>query len=329
MTTTRHAPTPFAPRRMASGAPVIPSQAGRTAVITGATGGLGYETALALAAAGADVILTGRNASKGEAALERILAVHPTASIRYAHLDLASLASVAAFARELAAERASVDLLVNNAGVMALPRRGTTEDGFEMQLGTNYLGHFALTARLLPLLRRGRASRVVSLSSVAHRMQAAIHFDDLQWQRRYRPWPAYAQSKLAMLMFALELQGRSDAGGWGLTSTAAHPGYARTDLIPNGPGRNDFTTRVSLLLQPYTSQSAAQGAWPTLFAATSPDARGGAYYGPAGAFELRGPVGEARVSRQARDTAVAARLWERSEMLTGMDFSRSGQEASA
>jgi len=329
MTTMQRTAAPFTPRRPTPGAPPIPSQAGRTAVITGATGGLGYETALILAAAGADVILGGRNPSKGEAALERIRAMHPAVSIRYAHLDLASLASVSAFARELAAARASIDLLVNNAGVMAPPQRGITEDGFELQLGTNYLGHFALTARLLPLLRRGRVPRVVNLSSIAHRMQAAIHFDDLQWERRYRPWRAYGQSKLAMLMFAFELQRRSDANGWGLMSNAAHPGYARTDLIPNGPGRNGFTSRVSLLLQPCTSQSAMEGTWPTLFAATSPDARGSAYYGPADLFELRGPVAEARVSRRARDAAAAARLWEVSETLTGVDFPRYGQEAFA
>lgn len=310
------------------GAPGIPSQTG-TVVITGATGGLGYETALALAAAGAEVILTGRSEAKGQAALERIRAAHPAASVRYAHLDLASLASVEAFARELAADHTFIDLLVNNAGVMAVPNRATTADGFEMQMGTNYLGHFALTARLLPLLRRGRAPRVVSLSSIAHRMQGAIHFHDLQWERRYQPWPAYAQSKLAMLMFAFELQRRSDAGGWGLMSNAAHPGYARTDLIPNGPGRSGFTSRLSLLLQPFVSQSAAEGAWPQLFAATSRDARGGAYYGPAGAFELRGPVGEARVAPRARDTAAAARLWEVSESLTGVRFPRIGTEASA
>ena len=209
----------------------MPSQQGRVAIITGATGGLGLETAKALAGAGAAVVLTGRNAAKGEAALQHIRAAYPNATIRYEDLDLASLASVAAFADRFASAHASVDVLVNNAGVMMPPARHLTADGFELQFGTNYLGHFALTAHLLPLLRAGNRPRVVSLSSIAHKLQAAIHFDDLQWQRRYSPWAAYAQSKLAMLVFAIELQRRSDAAGWGLLSVAAHPGYARTGLL--------------------------------------------------------------------------------------------------
>jgi NAD(P)-dependent dehydrogenase (short-subunit alcohol dehydrogenase family) len=305
---------------------VVPRQAGRTAVITGATGGLGYETALALAAAGADVILTGRNPDKGRAAVERIRAARPSASIRFALLDVASLASVSAFARALADERQSIDLLINNAGVMALPRRQTTVDGFELQLGTNYLGHFALTAQLLPLLRRARAPRVVSLSSIAHWM-GRIDLDDLQAERRYRAWPVYAQSKLAMLMFGLELQRRSDANGWGLMSTAAHPGYSRTELISNGPGHEGFGNRFNVFIQPWTSQSAADGAWATLFAATSPQARGGGYYGPDHPLGLRGPVAEARVSHRGRDTAVAARLWDVSETLTGVRWPVSLEEA--
>lgn len=306
--------------RTAPRGPVIPSQAGRTAVITGATGGLGYETALALAAASADVVLTGRNAKKGEAALAAIRKAHPAARIRFEHLDLASLASVSAFAARLAESAGSIDLLVNNAGVMALPERAETEDGFELQFGTNYVGHFALTGRLLPLLRRGTAPRVVSLSSIAHRMSGAIHFDDLQWRNSYRPWPAYAQSKLAMLMFALELQRRSDANGWRLMSNAAHPGYARTDLIHNGPGLESLSSRFNLLIQPFTSQSAAEGAWPTLYAAASPNAKGGAYYGPKHPLELRGPAAEAHIASVARDEAVAARLWSVSEEMTGVRF---------
>jgi NAD(P)-dependent dehydrogenase (short-subunit alcohol dehydrogenase family) len=282
----------------------IASQSGRVTVITGATGGLGFETALVLAAAGAEVVLTGRNAAKGSAALQRIHALHPTASIRYEHLDLASLASVAAFAELATREYGSLDLLVNNAGVMTPPTRQTTADGFELQFGTNYLSHFALTGRLLPLLQQGRQPRVVNLSSIAHRLEGAIHFDDLQWQRRYKPWAAYAQSKLAMLMFALELQRRSDAGGWGIMSNASHPGYARTDLI----------------IQPLMSQSAADGALPTLFAATASDAKGGRYYGPKGVFELTGPSAEAVIGRRALDKVVAARLWEVSEHLTGVQW---------
>ncbi|MGY3618850.1 oxidoreductase [Bradyrhizobium sp. USDA 10063] len=296
----------------------IPPQTGRTAVITGATGGLGYETALALAGAGASVVLTGRNDTKGNNALERIRAQHPKADVSYETLDLASLASVADFAGRFAISRPSLDLLINNAGVMALPKRRTTQDGFEMQLGINYLGHYALTARLLPQLRRGVEPRIVNLSSLAHR-SGAIDFDDLQSERSYRSFRAYCQSKLAMLMFALELQRRSDADGWGLMSTAAHPGYARTDLIDNGPGTRSLFGRFGQLLQPF-SQSAADGALPTLFAATSPDARPGGYYGPNGFHELKGPPVEAKIMPQAKDAAVAAMLWEVSAMLTGVSF---------
>ena len=298
----------------------IPSQTGRLAVVTGATGGLGYETALALAAAGGEVILAGRNPAKGRDALTRIQAAHPGARVRFEELDLASLASVAALADRLVAQGTPIDLLVNNAGVMALPEKGTTTDGFEMQLGTNYLGHYALTARLLPLLRRGEQPRVVNLSSGVHRM-GAIKFDDLQSERSYSPWKAYSQSKLAMLMFALELQRRSDAGGWGLMSNGAHPGYARTDLIANGPGHMGIFTKLNVLVQPLISQSAAGGALPTLLAATSPDAEGKGYYGPAGLFEMKGAPTRAHIAKQARDEAVAARLWDVSEKLTGVKWS--------
>jgi NAD(P)-dependent dehydrogenase (short-subunit alcohol dehydrogenase family) len=297
----------------------IPPQGGKTAVITGATGGLGYETALALAGAGATVVLTGRSDAKGRAALEWIRAQFPKASISYETLDLASLASVADFAARFAAAHTSLDLLINNAGVMALPQRQTTAEGFEMQLGTNYLSHYALTARLLPLLRRGHQPRVVNLSSLAHR-SGAIHFDDLQSARSYSPWKAYCQSKLAMLMFALELQRRSDAAGWGLLSNAAHPGYARTDLIPNGPGARGLLWQVSKSLQPFMSHSAAAGALPTLFAATSLAAKAAGYYGPNGFYELKGPPAPAKIMPQAKDKAVAARLWDVSAALTGVSF---------
>jgi NAD(P)-dependent dehydrogenase (short-subunit alcohol dehydrogenase family) len=296
----------------------IPPQTGRTAVITGATGGLGYETALALAGAGATVVLTGRNDIKGRNALERIRAHYPSADVSYETLDLASLASVADFAGRFAISRPSLDLLINNAGVMALPKRRMTQDGFEMQLGANYLGHYALTAGLLPQLRRGFRPRVVNLSSLAHR-SGAIDFDDLQSERSYRPMRAYRQSKLATLMFALELQRRSDAAGWGLMSNAAHPGAARTDLIANGPGASSLAGRLGRLLLPYISHSAAAGALPTLFAATSPDARAGGYYGPDW-FELKGPPVEAKIAPQAKDEAVAAMLWEVSATLTGVSF---------
>ena len=299
----------------------IPSQDGKTAVITGATGGLGYETALALAGAGAAVVLTGRNDAKGQDAIQRIRGQFPNAKISYETLDLASLASVAGFAARFAAAHASLDLLINNAGVMALPKRQTTADGFEMQFGTNYLGHYALTAHLLPLLRRGNQPRVVNLSSLAHR-SGAIDFDDLQGAKSYNPFKAYCQSKLAMLMFALELQRRSNAAGWGLLSNAAHPGYALTDLIANGPGTRGLLGQLGKILQPFASQSAAEGALPTLFAATSPEAQPGGYYGPNWFYELKGPPEPAKIMPQAKDAAAAARLWDISAALTCASFDR-------
>jgi NAD(P)-dependent dehydrogenase (short-subunit alcohol dehydrogenase family) len=298
----------------------IPPQAGRRAVITG-TGGLGYETALVLAGAGATVILAGRSETKGRGAVVRILNKHPQAQIVFERLDLGNLASIADFAGRMEAERAPIDLLINNAGVMAPPHRETTTDAFELQLGTNHLGHFALTGRLMPLLRQGKAPRVTTVSSGAHHT-GKIDFDDLHWEkRRYQPWLSYSASKLANLLFAFELQRRSDVGGWGLLSDAAHPGYARTDLIANGPGLNSFSSRIgSLLVAPWASQSAADGALPQLFAATSPDAKPAGYYGPGRLFELVGPPAPARISHAAQDQSVAKHLWDVSEVLTGVKY---------
>ena len=298
----------------------IPSQQGKLAIVTGATGGLGYETALALAQHGAEVILAARNADKGRDAVASIRAAAPQANLHFARVDLASLASVAEFSSSMLEQGRAIDMLVNNAGVMALPERQETVDGFEMQLGVNYLSHYALTGRLLPLLRKASAPRVVNLSSLMHR-SGKIFLDDLQLQRGYTPTKAYGQSKLAMLMFALELQRRSDVHGWRLLSNASHPGYARTELIPNGPGTDSLLSRLSILLQPIMSQSAADGAWPTLQAATAPDAKPAGYYGPDGWFELRGASTDAKVSASARDTTVAKRLWDMSAQLTGVSFS--------
>jgi NAD(P)-dependent dehydrogenase (short-subunit alcohol dehydrogenase family) len=297
----------------------IPSQAGKRALVTGATGGLGYETSLELARAGAEVILTGRNESKGRAALERIRREVSNAQIRFELIDLASLQSISQAAKRLLAQGAPLDLLVNNAGVMMLPQHETTTDGFERQFGTNYLGHFALTAHLLFLLIKSPAPRVVNLSSIAHR-RGKIALDNLNAERAYKSWPAYEQSKLAMLMFALELQRRSDANGWGLMSNAAHPGFARTDLIANGPGTSGLLAVLSRVLGRFVSQSAAAGALPTLFAATAPEARRAAYYGPNGFQELRGAPSEARIYPQAADAGVAAKLWDASVKLTGVQW---------
>lgn len=295
----------------------IPSQHGRTVVVTG-TGGLGFQCALALAHSGANVIVAGRNASKAAAAVDRIRHSHAQAKVSFETLDLASLESVAAFGERLRNTRRSLDVLINNAAVMTPPKRQSTADGFELQLGTNYLGHFALTARLLPLLSKGNQPRVVSLSSVAAR-DGAIHFDDLQSERGYKPMVAYGQSKLACLMFAFELQRRSDAAAWGIRSIASHPGISRTDLLTNGAGAWSAAGMLRRFLW-FLFQPAAQGALPTLFAATSSQAEGGSYYGPDRLGETRGYPSAAKVPSQALDADTAARLWIESERLTGVSY---------
>jgi NAD(P)-dependent dehydrogenase (short-subunit alcohol dehydrogenase family) len=297
----------------------IPPQNGKLALVTGATGGLGYETALALARAGAEVLVTGRNAEKGRAAIEGIKRAVPSAKVRFAMLDLASLTSIRAFAASMLANGRPLDLLINNAGVMDLPTRRLTEDGFELQFGTNHLSHFALTGLLLPLLRKAQAPRVVNVSSLAHR-GGKIDFSNLQAERKYNSWAAYQQSKLANLLFTFELQRRSDAYGWGLMSNAAHPGYARTELIPNGPGTGGLKGLGMKVLGSFLSHSAAAGALPTLFAATSPQAASNGYYGPNGFYELKGTVAPAKIFPQAKDEAVARKLWEVSEQLTGAEW---------
>jgi NAD(P)-dependent dehydrogenase (short-subunit alcohol dehydrogenase family) len=295
----------------------IPSQQGRSVLVTG-TGGLGFEDALALARAGGDVIIAGRGSEKGAAAVARIRERVPSAKVRFESLDLASLKSIAAFGDRMRSQRDSLDLLINNAGVMVPPQRRETADGFELQLGTNHLGHFALTSHLMPLLREGRDARVVSLSSVAAR-SGAIDFGDLNAEAHYKPMAAYSQSKLACLMFALELRRRSEAGGWGVTSIAAHPGIARTDLLHNAPGRWSAHGMARTFLW-FLFQPAPRGALPTLFAATSPEAKAGAYYGPDGLGETRGYPALSKIPGQALDEAAAARLWEVSASLTGSRF---------
>lgn len=295
----------------------IPDLSGKTAVVTGATSGLGYETARMLAQHGARVIVAGRNADKGRKALRDIRTGAGHADIAFELVDLGSLASVAAFSHRLTSAGNPIDILVNNAGVMTPPTRKTTSDGFELQLGTNYLSHFALTARLLPLLRAAPNARVVSLSSVAAR-QGKIDLDNLQ-SDPYEPMVAYSQSKLACLMFAFELQRRSQANNWGVSSLAAHPGVARTDLIVNGMGDRGpaaFARRyLTFLFAPVP-----QAALPTLFAATAADATPGAYYGPRGLLEVRGQVGVATTPKAAFDVAMAQRLWDASEKLSGVPF---------
>lgn len=296
----------------------IPDLTGKTAIVTGATGGLGYETARMLAEHGARVILAGRNQAKGSEALANIRATAPHADIAFDMLDLASLASVAAFVARQQARTTPIDILINNAGVMTPPTRQTTLDGFELQFATNYLSHFALTMGLLPLLRAAPAPRVVSLSSVAAR-QGQIDFANLQSENGYKPMVAYSQSKLACLMFAFELQRRSDAQGWGLTSIAAHPGIARTDLIVNGMGDASPAAFIRRHLT-FLFQPVPQAALPSLFAATASEATPGGYYGPKWLMEIRGPVGGAATPGAALDTAVADRLWDKSAELARLPF---------
>lgn len=296
----------------------MPPQISKLAIITGATGGLGYEIALALAKVGAEVIVAGRNSDKGRTAVER-LQRSTVGKLRFEPLDLASLSSVRAFADRIIGQDKPIDMLVNNAGVMALPKRLTTRDGFEMQFGTNHLGHFALTGLLLPLLCRAAAPRVVTMSSLAQRT-GKIDFSDLQGEQTYSPGAAYAQSKLANVLFSQELQRRSERQGWGITSVAAHPGSAKTNLIVNGPGTTGLLGWLDKLLGPFLSHSAAEGALPALFAATSPNAIPSGYYGPKNVFEMKGPVATAKIAPRALDTDVAEMLWTVSEDLTSVRF---------
>jgi len=290
----------------------VPGQHGRLAVVTGANTGLGFETAQVLAARGASVVLAVRDAEKGKAAAARIAGTAPGANVTVQPLDLTSLDSIRAAAAELRARHPRIDLLINNAGVMFPPKQ-TTDDGFELQLGTNHLGHFALTGLLLEQMLPVPGSRVVTVSSLAHRIRARINFDDLQAERSYRRVAAYSQSKLANLMFTYELQHRLSGAGTTI-AVAAHPGLAGTELTRNSPPiAAFFYARV-------ISQKAAMGALPTLRAATDPGVLGGQYYGPGRLFGARGYPKLAQPSRQSRDTAIQRRLWTVSEELTRVTF---------
>jgi NAD(P)-dependent dehydrogenase (short-subunit alcohol dehydrogenase family) len=295
----------------------IPDQTGRFAVVTGANSGLGLVTARELARAGATVVVACRNTGKGEQAANTIRSAVPGASVEVRELDLADLASVHAFASRLAGERDRIDLLINNAGVMAPPRR-VTVDGFESQLGTNHLGHFALTGLLLGMLLAAPQPRVVTLSSGAHRM-GRINFDDLQGERRYQHWLAYGQSKLANLLFCFELQRRASAAGTSLESLAAHPGYAATNLQFAGPGIA-AERWMMWVANRVIAQSADMGALPTLYAATVPDLPGGTFVGPDSWGDMRGHPHIVTASGRAYDNEAAARLWEISDQLTGVHY---------
>ncbi|WP_110707348.1 oxidoreductase [Salinicola sp. CR57] len=298
------------------------------AIVTGATAGLGLETAKGLAANGYRVIVAGRNADKGKLACHAVRAHQPGAEVRFEWLDLDSLASVRQFAARLHERETELHRLINNAGIMALPKRERTEDGFERQFGVNYLGHFLLTSLLLPLLVAASSgdsapARVVQLSSLAHR-GGKIAFDDLNGERDYDPWRAYRQSKLAMLLFAQALQRQSDRHGWGLLSVAAHPGLSRTALFDAGVKSRALIGQAFKLVMPLISQSADQGARPTLHAALADDVRPGDYFGPDGFSETRGAPKRAHRSTSARDQAVEDRLWTVSCELTGAAWSSDG-----
>jgi NAD(P)-dependent dehydrogenase (short-subunit alcohol dehydrogenase family) len=295
----------------------IPDQSGRLAVVTGANSGLGKSTARELARAGATVIVAVRNTDKGEQAAAEIRSDVPSADVSVQRLDLADLASVRSFAEGLAADHERLDLLVNNAGVMAPPRR-LTADGFESQIGTNHLGHFALTGRLLPTLLAAPAPRVVTLSSEAHWI-GKIRFDDLQSEHGYNNWRAYAQSKLANLMFCFELARRAAAADTALVSVAAHPGYAATNLQFAGPAKWYERGFMAIGNKVY-AQSADMGALPSLYAATVEDLPRAAFVGPDGLFGGRGHPHVVSAAARAYDREAWTRLWVLSEELTGVTY---------
>lgn len=295
----------------------IPSQAGRTALVTGANSGLGLITARELARAGARVLMTSRDEQRGQAALAKVREAVPAATVELERLDLASLESVRALAGRI---DEPLDLLVNNAGVMATPRTRTA-DGFELQFGTNHLGHFALTALLQGRLEGREGARVVTLSSGAHKL-GHIAFDNLGGERNYFRWSAYAQSKLANLVFAMELDRRLRAAGSALESLAAHPGYAHTNLQTSGPPGLDAL--VMAPLNRFYAQSDEMGALPSLYAATEPGLVGGTYVGPDGLGEMRGHPTEVKPLPIARDEDLGRRLWEVSEEMTGVRFELGG-----
>jgi NAD(P)-dependent dehydrogenase (short-subunit alcohol dehydrogenase family) len=294
----------------------VPDQHGRTAIVTGANSGLGRIVARELARHGAKVIVASRDSAKGEEAATEITGALPASTVEFVQLDLAALASVRAFADRIRAGSDHVDLLVNNAGVMAAPYR-KTGDGFELQLGTNHLGHFALTGLLLPLLREQPGARVVTVSSNSHK-RGQMRFDDLQGERHYSRWEAYSQSKLANLLFAFELDRRLKAAGSGLISVAAHPGYSATNLQLSGPP--PYERLAMRLANRLVAQRAEMGALPLLYAATASEPRSGSYVGPDGMGEMRGHPILVEATKRAQNKEDARRLWEISEQLTGVAY---------
>jgi len=298
----------------------VPDLSGKRAVVTGASDGVGLGLATRLAAAGAEVLLPVRNPRKGEAAIAKVRRHAPDANVSLRALDLSSLESVAALGETLLHENQPIHILVNNAGVMTPPDRQTTADGFELQFGTNHLGHFALVAHLLPLLRAGRAHVTSQISIAAN--QGAINWQDLQWERSYNGSRAYSQSKIAFGLFGLELSRRGEANGWGITSNLSHPGIAPTNLLAARPevGRDRDTTGVKII-RALSSRGILLGTvetalLPALYAATAPDARSARLYGPSGLAHLGGPPAEQKLYSRLRGTEEAERVWRVSEELT-------------
>lgn len=298
----------------------IPDQTGRTAIITGANSGLGLVTATELVRHGADVVLAVRNTVAGEEAASAIRAEAPDATVSVRQLDLASLDSVRAFAERASDELEQIDLLINNAGLVLLGPRRTTDDGFELHFGTNHLGHFALTGLLLPLLEKGRSPRVVSLSSLSHK-KAHLDFDDLMLEKTWDASAAYGASKLANTVFGIELDRRLRAAGSSIVSTIAHPGVSRSNLTPRAwEDRGVFGKLVASLYAAMNTQPTEQGALPQLYAATAGAVCGGQFFGPSGKNEQRGGVTEVQPNAEARDPGVGKELWGRSAQLTGVSY---------
>jgi NAD(P)-dependent dehydrogenase (short-subunit alcohol dehydrogenase family) len=301
----------------------IPDLTGKTALVTGANSGLGFWQARRLAEHGAHVLVAARNSEKGRAAIERLSTLVPEDRVELVHLDLADLDSVRGLATQLSGRLAHLDLLLNNAGVMAVPERRTTKQGFELQFGTNHLGHFALTGLLLPLLLHSPGSRVVTLSSIMHTV-GWLNFDDLQSERGYTPFQAYNASKLANAVFTVELNRRLRAAGAGVLSLGAHPGYSATNLQTSGPGMGGggsfsrLTGKAVGLITPLVGQSAERGALPALRAAVDPGAAGGEYYGPGMPGELRGYPRRVRYVKRAYREDTGAQLWAASVRLTSV-----------
>ena len=287
------------------------------AIVTGGASGVGYETALALAVAGADVIIADRNEAQAHWAVGRIRSFAPAALVRFEKVDLSEFESIADFVERLKKAQAPVDLLINNAGIFAVPRREVNSAGIEMQFAVNYLGPFALTGMLWPILATSAQPRVVQVSSLFHKM-GTIQLENLQMERGYSGWKAYFQSKLALMLFTRELARRSREAGWPIVAAAAHPGYARTGLFSNSRGAGSLLNVLHRTMGVHLSHAAELGALPTLYAATAPGVQPGALYGPTGRFGLTGAPGEVTIDPKGLDVKMAQMLWERSEELTGV-----------